>query len=126
MPWRRILLLGVAMVLFYMVDTAATTWGPTYLDNTFPTPERWVAMATFPYLLATLVMRFAGDSLVARFGPVRVLRAGGVLASLSLLVVAKLVTVAVPYGFKFATDALAGRHDAAVDRLPAFAAGAVG
>lgn len=86
-PWRPIILVGLGMVLFYMVDTAATTWGPTYLDNTFPTPERWVAMATFPYLLATLVMRFAGDTLVARFGPVRVLRTGGVLASLSLLVV---------------------------------------
>ncbi|RYP81184.1 MFS transporter [Nocardioides guangzhouensis] len=86
-PWRPIVLVGLGMVLFYMVDTAATTWGPTYLDNTFPTPDRWVALATFPYLLATLVMRFAGDGLVARFGPVRVLRAGGVLAFLSLLVV---------------------------------------
>ena len=86
-PWRPIVLVGLAMVLFYMVDTAATTWGPTYLDNTFPTPERWVALATFPYLLATLVMRLAGDGLVARFGPVPVLRAGAVVAALSLLVV---------------------------------------
>jgi fucose permease len=86
-PWRPIVLVGLAMVLFYMVDTAATTWGPTYLDNTFPTPDRWVALATFPYLLATLLMRFAGDGLVARLGPVPVLRAGGVLACASLLVV---------------------------------------
>jgi fucose permease len=86
-PWRPIVMVGLGMVLFYMVDTAATTWGPTYLDNTFPTPDRWVALATFPYLLATLVMRYAGDGLVARFGPVPVLRAGGVLACASLLVV---------------------------------------
>ena len=79
-PWRPIVLVGLAMVLFYMVDTAATTWGPTYLDNTFPTPSRLVALATFPYLLATLVMRLAGDGLVARFGPVPVLRTGAVVA----------------------------------------------
>jgi fucose permease len=86
-PWRPIVLVGLAMVLFYMVDTAATTWGPTYLDNTFPTPARLVALATFPYLLATLVMRLAGDGLVARFGPVPVLRTGTVVASLSLFVI---------------------------------------
>jgi hypothetical protein len=27
-PWRPIVLVGLAMVLFYMVDTAAFTWGP--------------------------------------------------------------------------------------------------
>ena len=86
-PWRPIVLVGLAMVLFYMVDTAATTWGPTYLDNTFPTPERWVALATFPYLAATLVMRLAGDRLVLRHGTVPVLRTGAVVASASLAVV---------------------------------------
>lgn len=86
-PWRPILLVGAAMVLFYMVDTAATTWGPTYLDNTFPTPQGWVALATFPYLLSTLVMRLAGDRLVERFGAGVVLRGGGLLAALSLALV---------------------------------------
>ena len=75
-PWRPIVLVGLAMVLFYMVDTAAATWGPTYLDNVFPTPSGLVALATFPYLVASLVFRLAGDGLVARHGPVRVLRAG--------------------------------------------------
>ena len=58
------------MVLFYMVDTAATTWGPTYLDHTFDTPAGLVALATFPYLLASGLVRLAGDRLVARYGPV--------------------------------------------------------
>ena len=38
-PWRPIVLVGLAMVLFYMVDTAAFTWGPQYLDKVFPTPS---------------------------------------------------------------------------------------
>ena len=67
-PWRPILLVGVAMVLFYMVDTAVQTWGPLFLDHTFATPERYVALSALAYLLASGAVRLAGDRLVARFG----------------------------------------------------------
>lgn len=86
-PWRPILLVGLGMVLFYMVDTAAQTWGPTYLDDTLGAPHTLVALATLPYLVASLVLRLSGDSLVARYGAVPVLRTGAVVASLALLVV---------------------------------------
>ncbi len=86
-PWRPILLVGAALVLFYMVDTAAATWGPTYLDDTFDTPEGLVALATFPYLVASGLVRLAGDSAVATYGAVRVLRVGAVLAAVALAVV---------------------------------------
>jgi MFS family permease len=86
-PWRPIIVVGVAMVLFYMVDTAAFTWGPTYLDHVFPTPSSLVALATFPYLLASGAMRLAGDGVVRRFGPVAVLRVGALVACAGLVVV---------------------------------------
>ena len=86
-PWRPILLVGAALVLFYMVDTAAATWGPTYLDTTFATPEGLVALATFPYLVASGLVRLGGDRLVARHGAVLVLRSGAVVACLSLAVI---------------------------------------
>ncbi len=85
-PWRPIVLVGLAMVLFYMVDTAAFTWGPQYLDKVFPTPSRLVALAVFPYLLASGTVRLSGDALVARYGAVRVLRVGTVVASAGLAV----------------------------------------
>jgi MFS family permease len=85
-PWRPIMLVGLAMVLFYMVDTAAFTWGPQYLDKVFPTPSHLVALAVFPYLLASGVVRLSGDALVARFGAVPVLRVGAVIASLGLAI----------------------------------------
>ena len=85
-PWRPIVLVGLAMVLFYMVDTAAFTWGPQYLDKVFPTPSGLVALAVFPYLLASGVVRLSGDSLVARYGAVRVLRVGAVVGSLGLAI----------------------------------------
>jgi len=86
-PRRALLMLGAAMVLFYMVDTAASTWGPTYLDDTFATPERLVPLAIFPYLLATLGMRLSGDRLVERLGAVPVLRVGSITASGALAVI---------------------------------------
>jgi fucose permease len=85
--WRPILLVGLGLVVFYMVDTAATTWGATYLDDVFTTPDRLVALATLPYLVATLCVRMAGDRLVARFGAAPVLRAGALVACLGLVVV---------------------------------------
>ncbi len=86
-PWRAILLVGAALVLFYMVDTAAFTWGPTYLERAVDAPSRLVALATFPYLLASGLVRLAGDGLVRRHGAVRVLRAGAVVACLGLAIV---------------------------------------
>ena len=86
-PWRPILLVGMGMVLFYMVDTASQTWGPTFLDDVVDAPRSLVALATLPYLLASLAVRVAGDSLVARYGATLVLRTGSVVASLALLVV---------------------------------------
>jgi MFS family permease len=86
-PWRPIMLVGLGMVLFYMVDTAAQTWGPTFLDDVVDAPQELVALATLPYLVASLVLRLAGDSLVTRYGAVPVLRTGAVVASLALLIV---------------------------------------
>jgi MFS family permease len=86
-PWRPILLVGMGMVLFYMVDTASQTWGPTFLDDVVDAPRSLVALATLPYLVASLALRLAGDSLVARYGATVVLRTGAVVASLALLVV---------------------------------------
>jgi hypothetical protein len=85
-PWRPIVLVGLAMVLFYMVDTAAFTWGPQYLDKVFPTPSALVALAVFPYLLASGAVRLSGDSLVARYGAVPVLRVGAMVACAGLVV----------------------------------------
>ncbi|MCR1782035.1 MFS transporter [Nocardioides carbamazepini] len=86
-PWRPILMVGLGMVVFYMVDTAAQTWGAVYLDDVVDAPSRWVALATLPYLMASLVVRLAGDSLVERYGVTPVLRVGAVVACAGLVVV---------------------------------------
>ncbi|WP_246003969.1 MFS transporter [Nocardioides marmoriginsengisoli] len=87
-PWRPILLVGLGMVLFYMVDTAAFTWGPLYLEHVFDdTPSGLFALAVVPYLISSGGMRLAGDNLVGRYGEVVILRIGGVVAALALAIV---------------------------------------
>jgi MFS family permease len=86
-PWRPILMVGLGMVVFYMVDTAAQTWGAVYLDEVVDAPSRWVALATLPYLVASLLVRLAGDSVVERYGVTPVLRIGAVVACAGLVVV---------------------------------------
>jgi len=85
--WRPILLVGLGMVVFYLVDTASTTWGAVYLDDVFDTPEGLVALATFPYLVASLALRLSGDGLVRRYGAVLVIRVGAVVGCAGLLLV---------------------------------------
>ena len=48
-----------------------------------------------------------------------------IYVALVLLIVAKFVTIAVPYSFKWATDALVNRHDMGVELRPAMRAGPV-
>lgn len=91
-PWRAVVMVGLGLVLFYMVDTATTAWGPVYLASPEvfadpPTSSQMVALATLPYLAATMLARLAGDRLTARFGAPALVRTGAVIASIGLLVV---------------------------------------
>jgi MFS family permease len=86
-PWRAIVMVGLALVAFYTVDTAAATWGPVYLDDVFDAPEDLVALATLPYLVASGVVRLAGDRLTEQVGAVRLVRTGAAIALVALTVV---------------------------------------
>lgn len=86
-PWRRILLVGLAIVLFYMVDTAATTWGSIYFGDVLDSPSGLVALATLPYLVASLIARVTGDALTRRLGPVLLLRVGTLISVGGLAIV---------------------------------------
>lgn len=83
-PWRRILTLGLALALFYMVDTAVTTWAPTYLHRTFDASSRPVAVATLPFPVGSLVSRACGDALTARLGPAALVGAAGGFGAVGL------------------------------------------
>jgi len=86
-PWRPIVMVGIAMVVFYAIDTAAFTWGPLYLEHVFSAPASLVALAALAYLAACIASRAAGDKLVDRFGAVSVLRVGALIGCAALVVI---------------------------------------
>jgi hypothetical protein len=87
-PWRPIWLVGSGLVVFYMADTAAAAWGPVLLSLDLGAPGNLVALASLPYLVASMLVRLAGGLLVTRFGVVPVLRIGAVVAFGALALVA--------------------------------------
>jgi MFS family permease len=93
----------MGLVVFYTVDTATTAWGPLYLasDTVFEDPAHSAslyALATLPYLVATLLARAAGDRATARFGPAAMVRAGALVGFAGLLVVVLATTWQVAVG----------------------------
>lgn len=86
-PWKRILPVGIAMVLFYMAEMAVTTWGPTYVDKVFHSSAALIAVATLPYLVASLGGRTIGDRLSVKLGAQRLVQAGAALGVIGLALV---------------------------------------
>ena len=91
-PWRPIMLIGIGLVVFYTVDTATTAWGPLYLASStvFAEPASSAslyALATLPYLVATLLARIVGDAATARFGAPTMIRVGAIVGFLGLAIV---------------------------------------
>jgi len=86
-PWRPMLVLAVAVVAYFAVDNATQTWGTIYLLDALDAAD-WVApLVIAPYLAATLVSRLVGDSLVRRWGRVRVVRVASLVGAAGLLLV---------------------------------------
>ena len=91
-PWRPIMLIGIGLVVFYTVDTATTAWGPLYLASStvFAEPASSAslyALATLPYLVATLLARIVGDAATARFGAPTMIRVCAIVGFLGLAIV---------------------------------------
>ena len=69
-PWRPIVLVGLGMVLFYMVDTAAADLGTDLPRRRRRRPQSLVALATLPYLRRQPGRAAGRRPLVARYGAV--------------------------------------------------------
>lgn len=86
-PWRPILLLGTAVVCFYVADSGTSTWSSDYLHEVLHTSKGVAALALAAYLGASLASRVAGDHAVRRFGGPAVVRGAGLVGACGLLLV---------------------------------------
>jgi MFS family permease len=87
LPWSGILVLGAAVVAYFVVDTASSTWGTVYLADVLDAGHDVAPFGYAVYVGTTLVSRLAGDFAVRRWGRVAVIRTAGLLGTVGLLAV---------------------------------------
>lgn len=86
LPWRPILLLGAAMICFYVTDAGAGSWATTYAHDVLAASASLAPVAYAAYQATGLLSRIAGDHLVRRIGVAATVRGGAVVGTLGLVI----------------------------------------
>ncbi|MFF4488273.1 MFS transporter [Streptomyces sp. NPDC001544] len=96
LPPRSALLIGAVGFCAVFAEGASLDWSAVFLRDRLDGSAGLAAASTTGFMLTMAVARIAGDAVVNRFGAVRTVRAGGVLAVLGglLIVVARYPAVA--------------------------------
>jgi fucose permease len=83
-PTGRLVPLGVLAFLALFCEGAVSDWSAVYLAGPVGVTPASAALGFTVYMTAMTLARFAGDRLVATFGPAGLLRAGGLLVAVGL------------------------------------------
>ncbi|MEU0055362.1 MFS transporter [Streptomyces sp. NPDC006334] len=87
LPPRSALLIGAVGFCAVFAEGAALDWSAVYLRDQLESSAGVAAACTTGFMLTMAVARIAGDAVVNRFGAVRTVRVGGVLAALGGLLI---------------------------------------
>ncbi|MEW2630623.1 MFS transporter [Streptomyces sp. NPDC048389] len=87
LPPKSALAIGAVGFCAVFAEGASLDWSAVYLRDVLDTSPGLAAASTTAFALTMAVARFAGDRIVDRFGPVRTVRTGGVLATIGGLLV---------------------------------------
>ncbi|MFD8806839.1 MFS transporter [Streptomyces sp. NPDC059597] len=87
LPPRSALLIGAVGFCAVFAEGANMDWSAVFLRDRLGGSPGLAAATTTGFMLTMAVARIAGDAVVNRFGPVRTVRAGGLLAGLGGLLV---------------------------------------
>ncbi|MFE4860985.1 MFS transporter [Streptomyces sp. NPDC056670] len=87
LPPRSALIIGMVAFCAVFAEGASMDWSAVYLRDVLETSAGTAAACTTAFTLTMAAARLAGDKGVDRFGAVRTVRAGGVLATLGGLLV---------------------------------------
>jgi MFS family permease len=83
-PGAAILLLGTVGLCGLLVEGAVADWSAVYLRDNLGTSAGFAASGFAAFALAMTAGRLLGDRLAARFGPVRLVRVGGLVSAAGL------------------------------------------
>ncbi|MFE2076399.1 MFS transporter [Streptomyces misionensis] len=87
LPPRSALLIGMVGFCAVFAEGASLDWSAVFLRDRLDSSAALAAASTTGFMLTMALARIAGDAVVNRFGAVRTVRAGGVLAVLGGLLV---------------------------------------
>jgi MFS family permease len=87
LPPRSAVVIGAIGFCAVFAEGASLDWSAVYLRDVLDTSAGLAAASTTAFALTMAVARLAGDRIVDRFGSVRTVRAGGVLATAGGLLV---------------------------------------
>ncbi len=87
LPPKSALLIGAVGFCAVFAEGASLDWSAVYLRDVLDSSAGVAAASTTGFTLTMAVARLAGDAVVNRFGAVRTVRVGGVLAALGGLLV---------------------------------------
>ncbi len=130
-PWALILSLGLLALAGQVGEGSAGDWSAVYLHVNLHSSVAFAAAGLAAFSVMMAAGRVAGDRLAGRFGPVRLVRASGLLAGLGLAAGLRIGTPAAAVaGFALLGAGLAGIFpqivSAAVRLDPARAGRAIG
>lgn len=87
LPPKSALLIGAIGFCAVFAEGASLDWSAVYLRDILDSSPGVAAASTTGFTLTMVIARFAGDPVVERFGAVRTVRLGGVVAALGGLLV---------------------------------------
>jgi hypothetical protein len=94
-PWRPLLLLGLAVMLVFIAESSTSNWSTVFLRDALDASRSVAPLGLATYLAFQLAGRTVADRIVGRFGAVVTLAAGGLLAAAGFGVVAAAAVPAV-------------------------------
>ncbi|MEU9383718.1 MFS transporter [Streptomyces sp. NPDC048279] len=87
LPPRSALLIGAVGFCAVFAEGASLDWSAVFLRDRMDSSAGLAAATTTGFMLTMAIARISGDAVVNRFGTVRTVRAGGVLAALGGLLI---------------------------------------
>jgi MFS family permease len=90
-PWRPIVLVGLAVMVMYIADSATSNWSAKYLEDVLKASKTVAPLGLAGYLTCQVLGRLVADFPVRRFGPALPVAVGGIVgvAGMTLVAVAR-------------------------------------
>jgi MFS family permease len=87
-PWAPIVLVGIAVMLMYVSDSATSNWSAKYLDDALHASKSVAPLGLAAYLACQVSGRLLADRPVRRVGPVLPVAVGGLIGAVGMTLVA--------------------------------------